>query len=222
MRRFIVLLAAAMPTALVIGIATIAAIPAPVALAASTCHDEGDFYDFYDDYGSGVSSAQWWDAQGTTTGKAVESEYILSTPPNMDPPSEWCRVTGVDIDGNASHGTFFMYRLQGTSECATYAGPAAGDAQGVGSVDLQPCDSSVEAQNWSQPMLDSEGEYVYLGTMTTEYQFVNDDANYPLNDSGIPTCLSADNASEASPPTTLLVMVDGCTGSGGQTWYYSG
>jgi len=191
MRRFIVLLAAVMPVALAIGLATVVAGPAPAALAASTCHNPGEWYDLYN---STNGTAQYWEAEGTGTGDLVVSVLLYTE--GVDP-TTWCQVAG-------SFSGYVLFREEGTSECATYGGsPGPGTPGGIGDVYLKPCDSSIEAQNWY---------YEDNFTLTTSYQL---DSNY------YNTCLSADKLSEVSTETNLI-MVNSCSGDGGQSWYYTG
>jgi hypothetical protein len=195
MRRFIVLLAAAIPLAATIGVAAVAASPAPAALAASTCHDEGAWADF-----TTSTSSQYWDALGTGTDAAVDSEYVVYSD-GTAPGSNWCVVNSTDYSG------FYLFRLQGTSECATYGGPVTGTASGTGDVYLKPCDDSLLAQNWDVDAIQGNGEI----SLWTEY-----------NEG---SCLSADNMAKngySSGDAIGLLLVDDCDNSGGQNWTYTG
>jgi hypothetical protein len=192
MNRSIVLLAAAMPLAMAIGLGAVAAGPAPAALAADNCHDPGLWYD--SPAGSYLDD-QYWDALGTGTGDEVVSELVQNTD-SMDP-SEWCVVA------NGSDSALF--RLKDTSECATYNGPAKGTPGGTGYVYLQPCDSSVKQQNWYW-----DGQSPDLMAIATLYN-----ANASCLSA---TSLNGDTPGT----TTTLVLVDNCVPDGGQIWTWTG
>ena len=208
MKRSIVLLGAAMPVALAIGLATVAVGPAPAAQATDNCHNPGEWYDLQTTI-SGYPAAQYWDATGGATGDRVNDELVINSV-TVDP-TTWCQVVGA-ADGVG--GNYVMYRAKDTSECATYAGPAKGTSAGVGYVDLQPCDSSLEAQNfWTTQITNG-------WVLNTEYQVNNGQGGSPGY-----TCLSADKLwADGSGATTNLVMVnsDSCGGAGGQAWNFTG
>ena len=194
MKRSIVLVAAIAPVALAFALA--AAAPAGAHVAASVhsaaaqtdnCHDPGNWQD------EPTSTVQYWYA--TAPFQTNESVTDSRTSGSVD----WCQATG------ATHGsiTYVMFRAEGSSECATYDGAAEGTPGGTGSVDLQPCDSSVEAQNWYVGNFPPSGG----NELYTYYQTAN---------SVTGTCLSAANSSSNTP----LVMVDNCNGDGGQSWAF--
>jgi hypothetical protein len=209
MRRFIVLLAAAIPVAATIGMATVVVGSAPDALA-SNC--TGPYYveDFFN-----TSAPQYWDAVPDNAGQyeASETANVVTSPTitaNMYP-SLWCKADGTNSNYN-------LFRLKDTSLCATWNNGddgigAAGEAQGVGWVDLQSCSTGVAAENWTKDAIQSNGE---LG-LTTEYQVENGvgtTSNLTTSD----TCLSAYNLTKDPDDTNNLVMVNGCDGDGGQSW----
>ncbi len=213
MKRLTVLLAAAMPVALALGMATVAAGAAPAALAATTCHDEGQWYDLPE---TNAGTAQYWEATSTTSSdKSNVVSEVFYTDPTDDNASNWCQVTGPVYDDIQ----FYEYRLQGTTECATWNnesnGSANGTANGWGWVDLQPCSTTVDAQNW----------WVFQYSGGIGYELLTE---YQVKSETVYSCLSADqlNISDAgmSAYTSPLVMVtsDGCNGAGGQAWGYTG
>ncbi len=216
MRRFIVLLAAVMPVALAIGLATVAVGAAPAALAATTCHDEGEWYDL-PDIGTVTDTAQFMVATTDTTSDTANVVSVIS---DVGPfylyegngYAEWCQVTTGATYGDA---TFYEYRLQGTSDCATYAGPVAGTQSGAGFLYLQPCSKTIAAQEWQVSVVSGDSPADGPYTLTTEYQ----DENTAYG------CLSADALSQndiGDSTNLVLVDTDMCAGDGGQSWEYTG
>jgi hypothetical protein len=187
MKRFLVLLAAAIPVAATIGLAAISAGPSVAAQAADTCHNQGLWEDF------ATTTPQYWDV---TQGQPYAvNEYVNTTTSAIS--QQWCQAAGIS-------SSYVLFRLKGTSFCATYFGPATGSPSGAGSgVYLQTCDVNTLSQNWNVSVWHTE---TGGNGLTTQY-----------NTAG--TCLSADKAS-STDPGPALVMVDNCSGVGGQIWGY--
>jgi hypothetical protein len=203
MRRLIVLLAAAMPVALAIGIATVAAGPAPAALAATTCHSPGEWSDF-----ANTTAPQNWYV--TKVSGAYEVGLYVNDPQSYS--MTWCTVTGAEIGSTSSYYT--MYRAEGSDLCATYYGSAQASPSGSGTgVDLQTCDTSTLSQNWLYIQLINAAGTGTLPGLTTEYQISNGTAERVPEAGENISCLSAPDSSDAT-----LVFVDNCNGDGGQTW----
>jgi hypothetical protein len=190
-RRFMILLAAAMPAALALGLATVAVGAVPAAQAASVCdgHSEIQMGDFITDSGA-VPDGQWWYTSSKVAGVNAKVNDLVGA---QTAASNWCVVPTT----NTNYPNDSLLRYQGTSDCATFdAGPTGtpvGTPSGEGTVDLQVCDDTTPSQNW---------DFLVGNTITTAY-----------NKSG--TCLSAKDISSG---TTPLVMVDNCNGDGGQFW----
>jgi hypothetical protein len=192
MRRFTVLLAAAIPLAATIGLAAVAAGPATTAQAATICSGNPDTQ--IGDFASNVG--QWWYTASSDAGTNAKVWAYAG-----DSASYWCQVPSGQYPG------YVLYRYQGTSDCATFdAGPTGGptgDAQGEGTTDLQPCEDTVQAQNWLQEGLPNGDT-----GLTTYY-----------NTAG--TCLSSKEAGADSDTEEPLVMVGPtCSGDGGQSWTF--
>jgi hypothetical protein len=193
-RRFMILLAAAMPVALAPGLATVAVGSVPAAQAASTCDGraETQIGDFVTSNSSGTGlDGQWW---YTSSGVAGVNAKVWALVGAQTAGSYWCEVPST----NPKYPKDTLLRYQGTSDCATFdagsTGGPTGNASGEGTVDLQVCDDATPSQNW---------DFLVGSEITTAY-----------NSTG--TCLSA---KEISSGTTPLVMVGpSCTGQGGQAW----
>ncbi len=87
-----------------------------------------------------------------------------------------------------------LLRLDGTSQCAEYSGPAGGSPSG--DVILADCDSGRTAQLWKA--VGTAPEIVY-----------NDDV-------GGGSCLSSDKGTDEK--AFIVAQSGGCTGNGGQGW----
>ena len=150
MRRFTYAVAAVLALSPLILLASAstpasAAVTHPDAAAASTCHSEGPWSNFFD----GGGGYLW--ASGTAAG-----DQIYSYADGSGDSVEWCMVA----DGSGNYG----FRLKNTSQCAEYSGPE----QGPGKVILAGCDSSNAAQQWllagSSPYVIINGDWSYEGT----------------------------------------------------------
>jgi hypothetical protein len=126
-------------------------------------------------------------AAGTTAGSEL---YVsLEAPGHFT----WCK----DLDGVPLG--YELLRLDGTSQCAEYSGPAGGGPKG--DVVLAACDSGRYAQLW------------YVSGSSPDEIVYNDDV-------GSVACLSSGNPGGPtdSAYVWLVAPKGGCTGAGGQSW----
>jgi hypothetical protein len=182
MKRFAFVVAGVLAVSPLVGLATISA-PAAAAVthpaaARATMPEACNGFEPTNEFGILYSD-------GTTAGSQL---YVSDSPPNQN--YVWCE----DLDGVPTG--YELVRLDGTSECAEYSGPAGGGDSST--IKLAACDSGRLAQLWYTSLI-SAGEYLAY-------------ADYP----GSGACLSSNKGS--NEPAYMVAPSGGCNGNGGQSW----
>lgn len=156
-----------------------AAVTHPAATADSTCHDSSIPNNIFG----------YLYASGGTAGSELYS--------NLNGYSTWCRdLTGVPAGWE-------MLRLQYTSLCAEYSGPATGGDSST--VKLATCHANRLAQLWAVDHL-TNGAHV----VRNDYAFDGS--------AGGSACLSSDEGTYEK--VHIVTPAGGCDGNGGQDWNF--